>query len=132
MSSFEWGNGTIYLKAGTGRTRAIYNYLRGLLEVYAMDNVLDRTAYNQALWMLSRVDHVEGDIGFHVPNGDTNAEIVKAFCDNLLDAPEALWNLWDDTAINTRVGGNEDHLLPPDEVPDDKKKPSKKSAANKE
>lgn len=125
MSMFKWNNGEVYIKPPTGRTRAYYFYLKTAMGVYDMPEGFEKEISEQALFLLSRVDHVTGDIGFNVPTGDTSEANLKLFCDNLFDADEDLFLIWNSTVINARAGGNDDSLLPPGEVDDSKKKPTK-------
>lgn len=130
MSSFKWQDGEVFIKPATGRTRAYYNYLKSVAEVYTIENIPERIAHIQVLGLLARTDKVVGDIGFHVPNGDANKENLNTFCNAVLDAPENLFVLWDDTVINTIAGGNDIELLPPDELSDDEKKDTDTNADN--
>lgn len=122
MSKFTWGDGDVYIALPTGRTRTYYFYLKSLMGVYDMPTGFDRESYEQALYLLSRTERVDGNIGFAVPmQTDATESSLKAFCDNLLDADETLFLLWNSAVINTRAGGNDPDLLPPEDVPDQKK-----------
>lgn len=132
LGSFKWSNGTVFIKPATGRTRTYYFHLKSKMGVYDMPDGFERESYEQALYLLARVDHVEGDIGFQVPNGDATDETLMTFCNNLLDADELLFVTWNSIASTTRVASNEPHLLPSNEVSDTKKKLLQTQDENKE
>lgn len=125
MSSFEWGDGIVHIKPATGRTRNYFFYLKSLMGVYDMPEGFEKDCITTALFCLSRVDKVEGDIGFHVPNGDATEDNLKAFCDALMDADENLFIEWNGAVMKARAGGNDPSLLPPGDVANGKKKKSK-------
>lgn len=124
MGSFKWKDGEVFIKPATGWTKNLHWTLKHEAGVYDMEVGAKQDAITSALYLLARVDRVEGNIGFPVPNGNANKESLLKFCNDLLDGSEDLFLLWNGTANATKVGGNDPALLPPHEVDDAKKNSS--------
>lgn len=122
-ASFGWNGATVTVRARTGRVEVYKGHLRRIAGAYE-DDVTELRASEllTATHYLAHVQSVTGDLGFNIPTGDPTRQALHAFTDALLDSPAALLDAWDSTIAEANEGGNEPDLLPPDAVPDTKKK----------
>ena len=124
--SFAWNGATITVRARTGRVEVYKGHLRRIAGAYDDDvSELRASELITAMHYLAYVESVTGDLSFPVPNGEPTRKDLHAFTDALLDSPATLLDAWDKTIAEANKGGNEPDLLPPDEVPDTKKKTRK-------
>lgn len=124
MVAFEYEGVTITLKQANGLNRMWLNRLRNTYPGYFELPSDEQYYVDEVLNLLYLVDSVEGDLGFPVPtNGNTTAETLKVFVDNMFRSDEQLYVNWKIALYNTRQAIKSDpDLLPPQELTDDQKK----------
>jgi hypothetical protein len=121
--TFEHDGVTIRLRRATMRARLYLNDLRSMVGYWDMPDEESKDV-GVALQLLYLVESVEGSWGYDIPTQATaTPENVKAFCDNILDAHEALYLKWSVALASARSATQADiDLLPKEEISDSQKK----------
>lgn len=107
---------SIQIEGRTARARLrLSRYSRALgLHVTDDEEFADLASY--AIFYLSHIVSIEGDLGFVVPIGSADADALRAFADGFLSADEVLMNKLDDAILLSSKATNDANLLPPEEV----------------
>lgn len=115
QATFEWGDGSITVTSTTVKSRLLAQRFYRLVNANEGDETMQELM-GSCLFYLAHVDKVEGDVGFHIPNGDTSYETLHQFVDEFLEQDERLMYKWDNAIASARNITNEPDLLPPEEL----------------
>lgn len=114
-STFKWGDGRITVSSTTIRTRNKESYLNDLLNVTALSG-WERNLGISAMYYLSHINRVSGDIGFHIPIDSPTEEDLHIFLDAFSEQDENLATLLFENIKRAKVQTNDPDLLPPEDI----------------